>query len=266
MRYKIKSYQTCGIVMIDKICINFIPGSLGHLVLKCIYHHWPTIFNQNTDLINATNHDNHEVSPDLFLKNTSRMSDEDIKLLQRLNDRKNIFLLCHDSDLIPQIIQKNFSFINIVYPDYDKSKINFLFVCKTKFIIDWARIKQKSGFDPYQIMFKELHRISQETIKIKPGINLDFNRLPDYQEIILALNSVKRIMNLPNYKFCREWYELQYTNSIEPLNKHKEFFDVFRYYHSVWSEADTRIDYREIFENYAQFEELIDFFFRLDNK
>lgn len=251
--------------MIDKICINFIGGSLGHLVLKSVYHHWPMIFNQLTDLVDTLNHCNHEVTPDLFCKNSSEISDQDSKTLQNLIDKKNAFVLCHNADLIPRDIKTKFAFINIFCSDHCKPEVNFLFACKSSHIVDWAQKKQKDGFDLYQIMFKELRRISEETTKIQPGVDLDFDRLGEYQQIILVLDFVQKSLDLPDYQCHREWYEIQYANSVAPLKKHQEFFDLFRKYHSIWSVSDASVDYREIIDDRREFEMLVDFF-RLHNK
>jgi hypothetical protein len=252
--------------MIDKICINFIGGSLGHLVLKGIYHHWPLIFNQRTDQIDTVNHDNHQVRADLFCRDSSKISDDDMKLLRSLAGRKNAFLLCHNADLIPCDMQKKFAFINILCSDYHKPEVNFLFACKNTYISDWALIKQRDGFDSYEIMFKEFCRMSKEIIKIQPGVDLDFGRLGDYQQLILALDFVKEVLDLPDYRCHREWYETQYANSIAPLSKYKEFFDLFRYYASIWSTADTRVGYREVVDDHREFEKLVNFFFGLHDK
>lgn len=266
MRSETRPYRIFGIDMIDKICINFIGGSLGHLVLKSVYHHWPMIFNQLTDLVDTLNHCNHEVTPDLFCRNSSEISDQDLKTLQSLIDKKNAFVLCHNADLIPCDIKKKFAFINILCPDHRKPEVNFLFACKSSHIVDWAQKKQKDGFDLYQIMFKELRRISKEMIKIQPGFDLDFACLRDYQQIILAQAFVQNALTLPDYQYHREWYEIQYTNSVAPLNKHKGFFDAFRYFYSIWSVADASVDYREIINDRKEFKKLVDFFFGLHDK
>lgn len=244
----------------DKICINFIGGSLGHLVLKSVYHHWPLIFNRRTDQIDTVRHTNHQAGADLICMNSSALSDEEAKRLQSLVDRKNVFLLCHNADLIPRDKQNQFGFINILCLDYHKPEINFLFLCKSSYLTDWALIKQKNGFDPYEIMFWEFCRISKETIKIQPGVNLNFARLQDYQQIILALDFVKKVLDLPDYQCHREWYDMQYVNSIAPLNKYKEFFDLFCYFYSSWSVVDVGVNYREIIDDHRKFEKLVSFF------
>lgn len=229
------------------IVINFFPGSLGFLVLKSIYGHWPQHF-AYYPVTNTGTSNNHEITADLFLSNHSTVTQENRDKLLELSQRPSL-VMTHDLQMIPESVLTSAKICNIICDKSAGATAVFMFWIKSgRFILDYVR-NHNSDIDFYQAMLFQLHRFLQMPHPSPGAIDIDFWALDDYSSLAPLLDSVQQHYELPPRDDCKSWYQEQYSRSIQPLK-----LDIYQQFLSVYSRA-THINYAtdRDFRNFVDF-------------
>ena len=111
------------------ILIDFYPGSLGHLLLRTIRYHWPTVFGDIPKAKKNSNN-NHDIDSDLFLNNHSSITDEQMHKFVSLMSYPSI-VLTHNRQLLPKEVLDNWCTCSITCNNLELATATFLYWYKS---------------------------------------------------------------------------------------------------------------------------------------
>lgn len=207
------------------IVLSFNPGALGFMIVRTIHAHWPEHFGKNYGVNFKNRYDNHQVQPDLFLNNHTRIFDEQIQLLESLMQRPSLVLV-HNINLVPDHIVNNSWVASIESTDEFATCALFLYWIKSgRSIIDFVKA---SSTNLYPGLFLQLARtISQQSSYTAP-VNIKFQDLNKLESLVPILDQVQLQYNLQPYQLNHSWYNEVYSNSVQPLSEFSEIFTEFQ--------------------------------------
>ena len=207
------------------IILTFNPGALGFMIIRTIYAHWPSHFGENYSHNLKNRHDNHQVSPDLFLNNHSFVSDEQIHLLEQLKQTPSLVLV-HNLDLVPEHIVKSSWVASIESTDDFAIQALFLYWIKSgKSLFNFVNLSSTSL---YPGLFLQLIRtVTQQNTHTAP-VNIRFQDLDNLVSLVPILDQVQLQYNLQPYQLDYVWYTEIYSKSVQPLGEFLEIFVQFQ--------------------------------------
>jgi len=220
------------------ILIDFYPGSLGHLLLRTIKYHWPTVFG-SIPKSKKDSDTNHDIHPDLFLSNHSNITDEQMHKFCSLTSQPSI-VLTHNRQLLPKEVLDNWCTCSITCNNLELATATFLYWYKSgvwhfDFIADNNR-----DLDFYQACWLQFLRILTVHRPISTKFCIEFTDMNNPQAVHRLLNNLQSELELPVFKFDAEWYSENYTRSIDSITIDAHL------YHEFCGLCQSLLEYSEI--------------------
>jgi hypothetical protein len=244
------------------IIIHYAPGSMGFLMLKTIFQHWPQQFSLNSNQLLSWQTHHHEVNPDLFIPGNSISSQELLQLGTLYQPLTTV--LTHHIDIIPIDIIKNNFLIHVEVDDLGQATSNFLFFYKcSNFFFDYI-LKNNTTLDYPQALFMQLCNQTQRYKVYNSNATIKFDDLKNYTKIKQLMDLMANHFNLPVPVDIEDQYLINYRQSSIPLSDHAVycnwFVDIFL---TAMNKHAHAHDYTNVLsvDQQRQWKELTDFFY-----
>ena len=221
------------------ILIDFYPGSLGHLLLRTIKYHWPTVYGE-IPKITKDRSDNHDVFADLFLSNQSNITDEQMQKFRSLIS-SNITVLTHNRKLLPIDEINHWCVCAIICDNSSLATATFLYWYKSGgWHFDFIS-KNNQNLDFYEACWSQFIRTFTASRPEPTKFSLNFTQMDDPGVVSKLLEKLQHALKLPGFIFDSDWYYGNYLRSMNPCKIHQYIYQEFCYLHSILLK-DGRID------------------------